>query len=113
MTEYFSSPTELKKLRACADCHLVKTFEQFRKEGCENCNVKGNEMVEKLTKNFNGIIAITNPKKSWAARYLGKGKNKIFIYYIDKLIPGFYCLNCSEDKRDNDEYERDDEEEED
>ena len=76
MSENFSYPKELKKLRACVDCHLIKTFEQFKKEGCQNCKVDGNVMVEKLTKNFNGIIAITNPKKSWAAKHLGKSKHK-------------------------------------
>ena len=76
-------PTDLKKLKACMDCHLIKTLQQFMKEGCENCGTKRNEISEKITSKFKGIIAITDPKKSWAAKYLDKSKNKIkFIYFI-------------------------------
>ena len=67
-------PKDLKKLKACVDCHLVKTLPQFQKEGCDNCHFSKNELSEKLTSKFKGIIAITDPKKSWAARYLGKSK---------------------------------------
>lgn len=32
-------PTEWGKgLRCCVSCHLVKTFEQFYEQGCENCS---------------------------------------------------------------------------
>ena len=78
----FSYPTELKKLRACLDCHLIKTYDQFKKEGCDNCSFQKTEIVDKITKNFNGIIAITNPKKSWAAKYLSKSKNNNSFYNL-------------------------------
>jgi ABC-type Zn2+ transport system substrate-binding protein/surface adhesin len=32
-----SLPTELKALRACMVCTLVKTYGQFIDEGCDNC----------------------------------------------------------------------------
>lgn len=33
-----SAPTEWGKgLRCCVPCQLVKTFEQFYEQGCENC----------------------------------------------------------------------------
>ena len=67
-------PSELKKLKACTQCHLVKTSSQFQKEGCENCKISRNTIEEKITPKFKGIIAITDPKKSWAARYLNKSK---------------------------------------
>ena len=45
----YTYPKELKKLKACMDCHLVKTLPQFQKEGCDNCKFKGNILNEKLT----------------------------------------------------------------
>ena len=73
----YSYPTQLKKLRACIRCHLVKTEEQFKKEGCDNCrDTLNNEILEKITPHFKGIIAITNPKNSWCAKWMDKGKNK-------------------------------------
>ena len=31
-------PTNLKALRACLRCYLIKSFDQFLDEGCENCD---------------------------------------------------------------------------
>ena len=89
----YSYPEELKKLKACIDCHLVKSQKQFNTEGCNNCGYKGSDSVDKLTSKFKGIIAITDPKKSWAAKYLGKSS----------YIPGFYCLSIYEEDNYNDE----------
>lgn len=30
-------PKDLRSLRACLYCSLVKSFEQFESDGCENC----------------------------------------------------------------------------
>ena len=30
-------PTELRQLRACLVCSLIKTFDQFVRDGCDNC----------------------------------------------------------------------------
>ena len=59
----YTYPKELKKLKACVDCHLVKTMAQFQKEGCDNCRYQKTEVSEKTTSKFKGIIAITDPKK--------------------------------------------------
>ena len=32
-------PNSLKRLRACIGCSLIKTEEQFMKNGWENCNI--------------------------------------------------------------------------
>jgi hypothetical protein len=32
-----SVPTNLKALRACKRCGIIKTVEQFMNDGCENC----------------------------------------------------------------------------
>ena len=75
----YTYPTDLKKLKACIDCHLVKTHGQFQKEGCDNWHYSKNELNDKTTSKFKGIIAITDPKKSWSAKYLGKSKKYIYL----------------------------------
>ena len=67
-------PDELKRLKACISCHLVKTDSQFVKQGCDNCKQGKNGIQDRITNKFKGIIAITDPKKSWAAKYLGQSK---------------------------------------
>lgn len=112
MSEY-SYPNTLKKLRACLTCHLIKTEDQvsiiilfqFYKEGCENCEESWNrnEASHKITQNFKGMIAITNPKNSWCARWLKKSEYKA----------GFYCIDIITDHDEEEEeyLEYDDEEE--
>ncbi|GBM18862.1 Transcription elongation factor SPT4 [Araneus ventricosus] len=49
-----SIPKELRNLRACLLCSMIKTFDQFEYDGCDNCeeylNMKGNrDMVAECT----------------------------------------------------------------
>ena len=76
----YSYPTSLKKLRACLKCGLIKTESQFTKEGCENCHIQRNEIISYITPHFKGMIAITYPKGSWCAKWIGK--SKIFFFFI-------------------------------
>ncbi|POI29725.1 hypothetical protein CIB84_006524 [Bambusicola thoracicus] len=54
-------PKDLRHLRACLLCSLVKTLEQFEYDGCDNCDaylqMKGNrEMVYDCTSSsFDGV----------------------------------------------------------
>ena len=52
-------PTNLKQLRACLKCALVKTFDQFYQNGCENCeelnlNGKKDAVEDKTSATFEG-----------------------------------------------------------
>ena len=33
-----SIPKDLRQLRACLSCSLIKTMEQFETDGCDNCD---------------------------------------------------------------------------
>ncbi len=46
-----SAPASVKGIRACKRCGILKTFDQFEKEGCENCPFL--EMV----RYFNGSVS--------------------------------------------------------
>ena len=75
------------ELRACLRCRLVKTYDQFRESGCENCPFFGldkdhERVVECTTPNFTGLISV----RSWSARWLR----------IGKFVPGCYTLAVSE-----------------
>ncbi|XP_021887493.1 transcription elongation factor SPT4 homolog 1-like, partial [Carica papaya] len=52
------------ELRACLRCRLVKTYDQFRESGCENCpffkmDDDHERIVDCTTPNFNGEQRLT------------------------------------------------------
>eukprot|EP00611_Tribonema_gayanum_P012096 TRINITY_DN2263_c0_g1_i3.p2 TRINITY_DN2263_c0_g1~~TRINITY_DN2263_c0_g1_i3.p2 ORF type:complete len:132 (-),score=43.75 TRINITY_DN2263_c0_g1_i3:27-422(-) len=80
-------PGELKALRACKRCALVKTLTQFTEQGCENCPFlrieESAERVHECTSSyFSGMIAMLNPKESWVARW----------QRIRAFKPGMYAI---------------------
>ncbi|XP_030392267.1 transcription elongation factor SPT4 isoform X2 [Gopherus evgoodei] len=61
-------PKDLRHLRACLLCSLVKTIDQFEYDGCDNCDaylqMKGNrEMVYDCTSSsFDGLLELWAPE---------------------------------------------------
>ena len=55
-------PDKLKLLRACLSCKLIKTTEQWRENGCENCQEKyhGIDSINYTTPTFKGSGEQTN-----------------------------------------------------
>jgi len=67
-------PADLKNLRACLFCSLVKTAQQFEMFGCENCPFlemeEDKDKVNNLTSaSFEGLIAMMKPEDSWVAKW--------------------------------------------
>lgn len=81
----FAVPNEMKRLRACLRCHLVKAERQFARQGCENCAMfqrREYAASEYTTPNFEGLVAVADPHASWISRHLN----------LSKFVPGTYAL---------------------
>ncbi|KAI6192155.1 Transcription elongation factor SPT4 [Aphelenchoides bicaudatus] len=84
-------PRDLRQLRACLVCSMVKSTLMFEEQGCENCenllNMRGDtEKVDACTSsNFDGMIALTEPEDSWVGRWQG----------IKTTRPGLYAISVS------------------
>mmetsp|Transcript_6897 Transcript_6897/g.14362 ORF Transcript_6897/g.14362 Transcript_6897/m.14362 type:complete len:149 (+) Transcript_6897:113-559(+) len=84
---YGQTPDSMKGLRACKRCGMIRSLAQFYDEGCPNCPFL--EMLEAraavgecTTAFFEGTVAITDARSSWAARWL----------HVDGLVPGVYAI---------------------
>ena len=85
-----SVPNNLRTVRACKRCGLLKTQEQFYDDGCENCpflNMEDNmERVNMTTTAFfEGQAAIMDPRESWAAKWIR----------VDNHLPGVYAISVT------------------
>jgi transcription elongation factor SPT4 len=85
-----SVPTNLKTVRACKRCGILKTQEQFYDDGCENCPfldmVDNMERVNNCTTPFfEGQAAIMDPRESWAAKWIR----------TDNFLPGVYAITVT------------------
>ena len=84
-------PNNLRQLRACLSCSLIKTMEQFENDGCENCDsflhMRNNRdnVYDCTSSNFDGMIAACQMEDSWVAKW----------QRIDKLKPGVYAMSVS------------------
>jgi len=81
-------PKSLKQLRACLVCSLIKTFDQFESDGCDNCetvlHLKRNRdnVYDCTSSNFEGMIAACRPEDSWVCRWQRISKFNKGVYAI-------------------------------
>ena len=97
--------SEVRKLRACLLCSLVKTFEAFKTEGCDNCEdylrLRGNpdRIHECTTTNYSGyykrvnkmllicrLVGIAQKKQSWVISWMR----------MQNRQPGTYALSLQD-----------------
>lgn len=84
-------PEEGEKLRACLLCSLIKGADQFRENGCENCEdllqIHGSvdRVFECTSSSFYGSIALMRPHESWVSRW----------QRISKNVPGIYAIRVN------------------
>ncbi|CAF1219490.1 unnamed protein product [Adineta steineri] len=68
-------PNDLRNLRACLVCSLIKNITMFEDQGCDNCedflSMKGNRerVYECTSSNFEGMIALMHQEESWVAKW--------------------------------------------
>ncbi|KAJ3312411.1 transcription elongation factor spt4 [Boothiomyces sp. JEL0838] len=88
MADIVPADKDRRKLRACMLCSLVKSFDQFRRDGCENCedvlNMKddSDRVMDCTSPTFEGVIAVMKPEGSWVAKW----------QRIDKFRKGIYAI---------------------
>lgn len=81
-------PEEGVKLRACLLCSLIKSADQFREDGCDNCEevlqLRGSSdrVFECTSSSFYGFIASMKPTDSWVSKWQRITKNYPGIYAI-------------------------------
>nr|XP_046154565.1 transcription elongation factor SPT4 isoform X1 [Oncorhynchus gorbuscha] len=94
-------PKDLRHLRACLLCSLVKTIDQFEYDGCDNCEsylqMKGNrEMVYECTSSsFDGVIAQMSPEDSWVAKWQRISTFVVIGYPVGNFKPGVYAVTVT------------------
>ncbi|RXM30141.1 Transcription elongation factor SPT4 [Acipenser ruthenus] len=93
-------PKDLRHLRACLLCSLVKTIDQFEYDGCDNCEaylqMKGNrEMVYDCTSSsFDGVIAMMSPEDSWVSKWqrISNFKPGVYAVTVTGRLPPGMCI---------------------
>ncbi|KAF7285502.1 transcription elongation factor subunit spt4 [Rhynchophorus ferrugineus] len=84
-------PKDLRGLRACLVCSLIKSLDQFEVEGCDNCEeflrMKSDKdkVFDCTSTNFDGMIAMMSPEDSWVAKW----------QRINRFCKGVYAISVS------------------
>ena len=120
-------PNAIRKLRACKNCRLIKTYDQFYENYCDNCahtrpesdvpGMKQDFVENETTNDFEGMVSLMQPESSWVARWLklnlvDVNGNKVM------LKTGLYAISlpgvefAEKDKAAEDNFEEDEEDEE-
>merc|ERR1712216_461491 len=87
--QFMVVPSDLKKLRACLRCYLIKTGTQFLQDGCENCpflhlDEDRDQVYQCTTSSFQGVVSMISAEDSWVARWL----------HLGSMYPGCYAISA-------------------
>jgi len=91
-----SIPRDMRNLRACLLCSMIKSVEQFETDGCDNCEkylfMKGDsdKVFECTSANFDGLIAATQPEESWVCKWqkIDRKSKGIYAVSVSGALPG-------------------------
>lgn len=88
--DFCDAPSSMKGHRACLRCGLIKCFDQFYQDGCENCPFleladRQDRVNSCTTATFDGVVAMMKPDDSWIARWEGISRN----------LPGVYAMKLT------------------
>lgn len=83
-----NTPNNLRTVLACKRCGLLKTYNQFYDNGCDNCPFltmnDDQEACNRYTTAFyEGQAAVMDPRESWVAKWLR----------VDNYLPGVYAIS--------------------
>jgi len=84
----YTTTSQARNLRACMVCSIIQLQSRFLSHGCPNCEsvlqLHNNidSVLECTSANFHGMIAVTDPKASWVARW----------QRVDRYVPGMYAV---------------------
>ncbi|PVI08490.1 transcriptional elongation protein [Periconia macrospinosa] len=88
MSGAYIPPSQQRHMRACMVCSIVRTEQQFRAQGCPNCEsfleLAGNtDQIQDCTSQvFDGVMTIVDTSKSWVAR----------AQRLEGYVPGVYAV---------------------
>lgn len=85
--ERIEIPKSTRNLRACMVCSVVLPSSSFYNAGCPNCDfldlARSNDSVQECTSAvFEGMIALSDPKTSWVAKW----------QRLEGYVPGVYAV---------------------
>merc|ERR1712117_409604 len=81
-------PKELRQLRACLSCSMIKTLEQWEADGCQNreafLNLRHNRdnVYDCTSSNFEGMVGACKPDDSWVCKWQRISRFKQGVYAI-------------------------------
>lgn len=94
MTQFAPMPKgSQKSWRACLQCRLLKTIDQFKETGCDNCidlelNKDADRLEQYTTSQFDGLLMMMKPTESWVARWQRQGA-AAFLSFPVLSVPFF------------------------
>ena len=95
--------TNKASLRACLTCKLIRPVGVFNAKSCPNCPEFHDEDLH-ATPNFEGMVGIFNPQRSWVAASIG--------CTVKAKTPGMYAMRLDNKVTEGGEEEGEEEGEE-